>query len=200
MKILKTLGPRLRRIGRDTAGSMPIEAVMGAVLLLGWLGVSFQFYDAFRIKGINTKAAYTIADLISREDMPVGPTYIEGLEEVFEFLTVPRGDTWIRVSSIHWDGDAKEYRVTWSHATDGQPAQTDETINLAAHRIPKMPVGDSALVVETRFNYSPLVQIGSETAKEGSIFSRIGLPTAIPISNFVVTRPRGPRIIWDDAN
>ncbi|MFP1645751.1 TadE/TadG family type IV pilus assembly protein [Pontitalea aquivivens] len=200
MNILKTLARPLCRIDRETGGSMPIEAVMGAALLLGWLGVSFQFYDAFRIKGINTKAAYTIADLISREDMPVGPAYIEGLEEVFEFLTVPRGDTWIRVSSIYWDRDAKEYRVTWSHATDGQPVQTHETINLAAHRIPRMPVGDSALVVETRFNFAPLAMIGSKTAKAGSIFSQIGLPTSIPISNFVVTRPRGTRIIWDDAN
>lgn len=201
---------RLRRhlttFRRDTAGSMPIEGLMGVLLLLGWFAISFQFYDAFRMKGLNTKAAYTIADLISREEQPVGPKYVDGMQRVFDFLTSSGGASWIRVSSIYFDGDSKSYKVSWSHATGGKPVQTNATINSEKDRIPTMPVGDTAILVETSYLYDPLFSIGDKalstgaTAQGPTLFTRIGLPSNIRFSGFVVTRPRGPRIMWDASS
>lgn len=193
----------LTRLGHETAGSVPIEGMLGVLMLLGWLAISFQFYDAFRTKSLNTKAAYTIADLISREEQPVGPKYVDGMQQVFDFLTNSDGSSWIRVSSIFWDGDTKKYRISWSHATGDKPVHTDSSINSEAARIPTMPVGDSAILVETSYRYNPIFGIGEVAFSPGAteqgptLFTRIGLPGNIRFSTFVVTRPRGPRVAWD---
>ena len=63
MNLLK----RLRLFTDDNRGSIPTEGVLAFTMLIWWYLASFQFFDAFRQKNINLKAAYTIADLISRQ-------------------------------------------------------------------------------------------------------------------------------------
>ena len=103
MRVFRQIPKTAARWFSDTRGSMPIEGVMGMLLLVGWFAVSFQFYDAFRTKAVNTRASYTIADLISRESDLVGPSYVAGLQKVFNFITNTNAEnqTWIRVS-LRW--------------------------------------------------------------------------------------------------
>ena len=119
MNIMRALKCRFHsfRIGEN--GSIPIEGVMAFTLLAWWYIASFQFFDAYRQKNINLKAAYTVSDLLSREtgpvatdpnSAPVDQAYINGMNTVFDYLTNSNRATWVRVSSVYWDDDAQKYR------------------------------------------------------------------------------------------
>lgn len=181
MTVMQRLRHLLTRWRDDTSGATAIEGVLASVALIWWYAVAYQITDAFHVRTSNTKGAYTIADAISRESTPVNAAYIEGLNKLFAFVTNAQGDHWIRVSSVYWDNTAQTYRTDWSYATGGKPVQTDASINLEANRIPVMPEGDTALVVETSMQYNPIFGIGLGAGAH---------------QNFVVTRPRGPRVVW----
>ena len=85
--MLNAIHTRLRRFVRDTAGNMTLETVIWMPLMILVLGATFSFYEAFRQKSLNTKAAFTIADALSRETDPVDDQYLDGMLELLEFLT-----------------------------------------------------------------------------------------------------------------
>lgn len=185
-----TLMNRLRlislRFQRDTEGSMPTEGVIAFAFLAWWYVASYQFFDAFRQKNVNLKAAYTISDLLSREtgydssvpgSVPIDQAYVDGLNKVFDYLTYSGRPTWIRVTSIKYDGDEKKYKVHWSATSSNVtfPKHNDTSINNEAWRLPVMPAGDTVILVETSMAYDP-------------IFTFV-LPSAW-VNNFIVTRPR----------
>ena len=92
----------LRKLLTDHRGSIPIEGLFGGLLLLGWYAIAFQFYDAFRVRSIATRATYVVGDLISREANAIGPNYVEGLKKVFDYISnAPNSNyTWLRVTLI----------------------------------------------------------------------------------------------------
>ncbi len=183
MTIRNTLRRFLAYWRDDCSGATAIEGVLAAAMLVSWYAMAYQFTDAFRVKTANTKGAFTVADAISREKAPVNVAYIDGLHKLFDYVTNAQGETWIRVSSIYWDDDAKKFQREWSYATNGKPPHTNASIALEEDRIPTMPVGDTAIVVETSMQYNPLFGLGLGAGAH---------------QNFVVTRPRGPRIVWED--
>jgi len=174
MTLLSTFR-RLTRVLRREDGTAPVEVVFIAPLLIWWLLAAVQYFDAFREKNANQKAAFTISDLISRETSEIDTAYIDRMEGVFDYLTLSRGESWIRVTSVYYDADDGVYRQVWSQATGGHKPHTDESIANEAERIPVLPEGDTIIVVETSTDYRP--------------FFRIGLP-ALPLNNFVTIRPR----------
>jgi hypothetical protein len=158
----KNLKLRLRFFRENAEGSMPTEGVMAFAFLIWWYIASFQFFDAFRQKNVNLKAAYTIADMISRQTNAIDSTYINGLNTVFDYLTFSNHPTWIRVSSVFWDDTNKVYKVAWSQATGTHLPQTNATIQMQAGRIPTMPEGDTVVIVETYMAYEPIFSVGLE--------------------------------------
>lgn len=175
MRLLSDLRLRLRFFLEDVRGSMAAEAMIILPLLIWWYVASFQFFDAFREKNVNLKAAYTLADMISRETATLDKNYMEGLNLVFDYLTNSSDPTWIRVSSIEWDDEDKEFAIGWSYATKSKPKHTNSSIQNEAHQIPAMAVGDTAILVETFSNYKPIFNIGLEQQW---------------YDTFIVTRPR----------
>lgn len=186
-----------QRLRRDETGSMAVEGVLSVLLLMGWMIVALQFFDGYRVKALNTKAAYTIADLLSREKYTVGPTYVEEMKKVFNYVTDARGASWIRVTGIKWNDSQKKFVVLFSHATDGKQAYTTDALQSEAKRIPAMPASDMAIIVETSMNFDPLFGIGDKALEMGRKTTSIGLGSNIWMSNFVVTRPRVPGIDWN---
>ena len=170
MNIMRSLKCRFHsfRIGEN--GSIPIEGVMAFTFLAWWYIASFQFFDAYRQKNINLKAAYTVADLLSRETGPIAtdPTsaavnqaYINGMNTVFDYLTNSNRATWIRVSSVYWDVDANKYRVDWSAASgSGHEVLTTTKLQPKANQIPVLPTGDTVILVETFMAYEPIFNLG----------------------------------------
>lgn len=206
---------RLRRLSRDERGSVPIEGLMGALLILSWYAIAFQFFDAFRIKSQALKASYTVADMISREETPIGPTYMAGAKRMFDFiLNSDASRSWMRVSIIYCPSDGKadtvidcnggtyKFALEKSWATGTIPAHTATTINAEKDRIPLMSEGDYAVVLETSLGYNPIFDIGEKslTLDGGKTWIREGLSSQLRFSNFIVTRARGVRNTWSDAS
>jgi hypothetical protein len=173
-----------RQFREEERGSMPTEGVMAFTFLIWWYIASFQFFDAYRQKNINLKAAYTIADMLSRETDVVGPDYMQGLNTVFDYLTNSNVPTAIRVSSVYWDGNDSTYKVYWSYSSEPtRPEHTNASMHAKQSQIPVMPVGDTVIVVETYMAYEPIFSIG------------LG---AMWYDTFIVTRPRfASQVVFD---
>jgi Flp pilus assembly protein TadG len=170
MNIMRAFKLQLHGFGAGERGSMPAEGVMAATVLIWWYIASFQFFDAYRQKNINLKAAYTVADMLSREtgpvpgdpnSTPINQAYISGLNTVFEYLTYSKKPTWVRVSSVYWDDDQHKYRIDWSaNSAPNHEVMTTVKLQDYANRIPVLPVGDTVIVVETFMAYEPIFNMG----------------------------------------
>jgi len=185
---------KIRAFYRDTRGTMVVEFVIMLPLLTTLLVAMVVYFDAFRTKSVNLKAAYTLSDMISREVPIIDGDYVDGLKIVFDFLVESPQPTWIRVSLIQFDtgdvdnpGDSSDdrYFVRWSDATDGEPVHTDATIAAIKGDIPIMPHGDSVLIVESHMKYFPAFNVGLDP---------------IDLDNRIVTRPRFAPPCWEDCN
>ncbi len=71
----------------DDAGSVSVETVIIMPILLWVYVATFVIFDGFRTHNQNVKAAYTIGDMLSRETNAIDNAYLEGLSDVFDFLT-----------------------------------------------------------------------------------------------------------------
>ncbi|MCB2130329.1 MAG: hypothetical protein KDE03_14980 [Rhodobacteraceae bacterium] len=162
MSLLSRLRVTVRRFGEDRRGSMPTEGVIAATFLIWWYAASFQIFDAYKQKNINLKAAYTVADLISRvpAEESVDEAYINGLNTLFDYLTFSRVPTWLRVSSVFWNDDTGQYNVGWSLATGAAIGYDNVTIQNQAYRIPILATGDYIIIVESNMAYEPIFNIG----------------------------------------
>ena len=182
MTLMQRFRNMLAAFRQDSEGSMPTEGVMAATFLIWWYIASFQFFDAYRQKNVNLKAAYTIADMISRQEM-VNASYVDGLNKIFDYLTFSRKPTWVRVTSVYWDATNRVYKVQWSRASGSHQAHTNASIQAKAAQIPVMPAGDTVIVVETNMAYDPIFRIGLD---------------ARWYDTFIVTRPRVYSCVgWD---
>ena len=170
MNILRSLRLRLFDFRRDDRGAMEVEGILASTFLIWWYISSFQYFDAFKQKNINLKAAYTIADMLSREtgpspsdptSVPVNQAYINGLNTLFDYLTYSRKPTYIRVTSVYWDDATQKYHVDWSATSGtGHTAMTTTMLQNYKTRIPKMPDGDTVILVESFMAYEPIFSIG----------------------------------------
>ncbi|MCX7888701.1 MAG: hypothetical protein N2422_03095 [Rhodobacteraceae bacterium] len=184
MTLMQKFRVRLRLFARDQQGSMPTEGVMAFAFLVWWYIASFQFFDAYRQKNINLKAAYTVADLISREVDPIDANYIKGLNKVFDYLTFSNKPTQIRVTSVYFDTATNSYKVNWSYSTSTvNVAYTNATLQTVKNKIPVLPAGDTVILVQTYMAYEPIFSVGLK---------------AMIYDTFIATRPRAvPCIRWD---
>ncbi len=88
-----------------------------------------------------------------------------------------------------------------SHGTGGHEAYTQSMLDAMAGAIPMMAAGDSAAIVEASYLYWPIYDIGDRgLTLDGQNYTTIGLNSRLRFSEFVVTRPRGPRTMWRDTN
>ncbi len=166
MTMLKSFRLRLTGFGKEERAAAEVEGVIGSVFLIWWFVASFQFFDAYRQKNINLKAAYSLADMLSRETGPtpenpasaaVDQNYINGLNTMFDYLTNSNKPTWIRVSSVYWDAVDSKYRVDWSRTSgSGNEAMTTPKLQSYKDRIPVLPTGDTVIIVETFMDYEPI--------------------------------------------
>lgn len=168
--------PCIARFASDQKGSTTVEAVLILPLLLWAYVAMFVYFDAFKIQNTNLRAAYTIADMISRQTNAIDANYVNGLNTVFDYLVEIDTNTSVRASSVFWDPVANVYKVQWSYATRSMPLLTNANVNTFASRLPTIPAGDTLIVLETWLDYSPAFDLGGlqpRTFKE-----------------FIATRPR----------
>jgi hypothetical protein len=95
----------------DDAGSVSVETVIIMPILLWVYVATFVIFDGFRTHNQNVKAAYTIGDMLSRETNAIDNAYLEGLSDVFDFLTFGGNPSHLRVTQIRWQGSNNRHRL-----------------------------------------------------------------------------------------
>ena len=149
-------------------GNAVIESVMILpMLLLAWVAV-FAFWEAFNSRSMVQKAGFAAADVLSREMVPVTDAFLDGLDTSMEYLVDNRFDVTSRFTSFRRTGaNDTDVAVVWSYSPAGaMAALTNAELVAKAAQLPKLTVGSTALIVETRMNYS--------------------LPVSLPLASYVV--------------
>ncbi|MCC5988990.1 MAG: pilus assembly protein [Pararhodobacter sp.] len=113
------VAPTLARFRDDARGAVSVETIIILPLLLWALVATVVFFDAFRTRHQVQTAALTVADIVSRETDMLTTDYLEGMNDVFDFLANSRRPTRLRISSVIWDSSAERNRLQWSYGTRG---------------------------------------------------------------------------------
>ena len=168
---------------KDEGASVSLEAVI-IMPILAWVFVaSFVFFDAFRVYNTSIKATYAVADVLSRRTATIASSDIEGLADVFQFLTRNTAGSSMRVTQITRQQGG--YRIDWSHGTDGMTYIRASDFPDFIDRIPIMAYGDRMLIIETFLPYRPAFDAGLSEQE---------------FVNFTVTRPRFAGQVAFDAD
>lgn len=144
-------------------GSVSMEFILIWPFLLLWLVASYVFFDVYKSQSKSAKAAYTISDIISRQE-EVDTALLDDLDVLLDKLLPRSSDQkWMRISSVFFNGT--DYEVDWSYPMNpppnGDPYQnkadpmTDEMIPLPI--MPQLASTDSVILVEINIPYDPIV-------------------------------------------
>lgn len=146
---------------RSESGSMSVEAVF-AIPILAWaMTATFVFFDAFKTQNMSQKAAYTVADMISREEAPIDDNYLTAMHETFDYLSGGSGDNAIRVSIVEMTRDevteVEALELIWS---EGVNVPEYILLDPIEDRIPSLSVGEQIILVETEQEWTPAFAVG----------------------------------------
>ncbi|MEM6890989.1 MAG: TadE/TadG family type IV pilus assembly protein [Pseudomonadota bacterium] len=171
----------VQRYRHDCRGAALIEFAMCLPLLILMFAGALVLQDAIRMGYLNSKASYTLADMVSREDESINAAYFDGLDSVFDYIIDDRYPGDLRVTTIECtanctDEEDRVLEVCWSRASDGFAALNNVSIGTYAGRTPLFAEGDTLLVTETYLNYTP------------PVFANIFAPRRYEA--FAFTRPR----------
>ena len=149
-----------RRLRRHQGGAMIVELVIMLPLLLWCFTATWVFFDAYRTKTVNTRAAYTIGDALSRETGYVTPDYLLSLKALQDFLVNGR-PTRLRISVIGYDALLGRYTVRWSMPSGlGLGLLDDSLLQGMRDELPEIPEGEIVTLVESWIDYTPLFDVG----------------------------------------
>lgn len=176
------------RFCREERGSVTVEAVITLPLLIWAIGATYEFFEVHRYQSARDKASYTIADMLSREMMPITPTYMDSAKIVFDTIANDNSQNALRVSVIKYDTDADEYLVKWSEVRGPSllRALTTPDVETAHAKLPKMAGGEELIVVDSLAVYPAMFNVG--------------LSDGMRVSTHVVASPRfAPQINWENG-
>jgi hypothetical protein len=171
----RLLRGRLAAYRRTVDGSIAAEAVVIFPILLWALLAAYVYFDAVRMKSLNIKAGYTVADALSRM-ASVDNTEMKRLSDLAWLMTGGRTETDLRITVVNYDSDDDVYSVSWSKELgDHYPEMDDEELEAMRDRLPLANSFDSLILVENVMSYEPIFEVGMSTME---------------LENFAVTRPR----------
>lgn len=194
---MRSFARRLRRFRDQEDGLVMTEFLIMLPLLIWAFIALFVYWDAFRAVNSAQKAAYSVSDLISRQN-EVNTSFINGMQTVTEYLVTDSPSVRIRITSVKYKEENDSLHVLFSRSPgDKMTPLTNADINDAEfrERIPLMADQDSVVVVETEVDYMPggWYVRKLHTDGEGHQVVVLNFDVGIPFStfrNFVVTRPR----------
>lgn len=177
---------RLKVFRADTRGSVSIEFVLAMPMLFWAFMAMYVYFDGYRQSGVNLKAAYTIADLVSRETEPIDDEYMDSMRKLHRLLTRANTYTNLRITVVRWSDSQDRYYRDWSAARGvGVLALTNDDMLALADKLPTMPDAERVILVETTNTFVPLLNVGMENKE---------------LKNFVFTRPRfAPQVCWESC-
>ena len=175
----------LRNFRAETRGSVTVEfAIMMPLIFWAFMAL-YVYFDGYRQSSINLKAAYTISDILSRETGVVNDGYIDGMQELFQFLTRNGSHAEMRISVLRWSETDDRYYVDWSSVRDWTGGQklSDDNVMGIAEKLPVMSNSERLILVETKNTYRPVYKVGMGDRE---------------LENFVFTSPRFVQnVVWE---
>ncbi len=189
----------LRAFAKDESGVMLAEfLILLPILVWGFIAL-FVYWDVFRTINVSQKAAYSISDLLSRQEV-VTEDFVAGLQNVLNFLTPGAPQSRMRITSLEFRENSPAidtddaYLLLWSRVSGGGTTEqhTNVTIQDLEDMIPLLDDLQSAIIVETWVDYEPDFDIGVLNAAPG-----ISDQT---FTQFIVTFPRRRRVCLQGTN
>lgn len=176
---------KLRQFRSEECGSVTIETAIIFPTLFMVILALFTAFHAFQIYSVNQKAAYTIADMVSRETNPIDPGYLQGTRKLLSYMTnADIDDVSVRVTLVYYDLDTDTYSFDWSAGQGDVLAITPEKVAAWNTHLPTLPDQERIIVVETFHYYDPPFDTGL---------------MARTISNFTFTKPRyAAQVLWSE--
>jgi len=176
----------MARFRDDTLGSLSVEAVVILPVLMWAYTANLVWFDSFRVQNTSLKAGYAVADALSRQTDVVDAAHLDGMREVYAFLSNGRNRADLRVTSIGRNPLNGAFQVAWSYGTGDLPPLTDADLAARADSIPVVAAGDTIIFLETVMNYVPPISVGLR---------------ARTFTNEIPTRPRfAPQLVFDDGS
>ena len=141
---------------RGEQGSVVVEAVIVLpIFLWAYVGL-FAYWDTFRSLNMVQKAAFTVSDMISREQTGLSTPYVDGMSQVLNYLIDCNQDARMRLSSVTWNDVNARFEIHWSVSPHGTMTPlTTQTLQGHANEIPKMAPGDFVIILEVEVDYQP---------------------------------------------
>jgi hypothetical protein len=183
--IKRHLGNATARFLQKEDGVVSIEAIMVFPLLFWSVWTTYTYFDGYRQGASNLKAAYAVADILSREKNTVTDQYITSMYDLQKYMIEEGNGLALRISFVRWDtGDEgtdsdDRHFVEWSCTRgEGLVRWSNETVNQVSDRIPIMADNATMILVETRHHYVRPFKLGFGS---NDFF----------IDKFIFTQPRG---------
>ncbi len=181
----------IQRFLRDEGGIILAEALILLPLLIWAFLALFVYWDLFRTMNVTQKAAYSIADLMSRQEV-VTPAFVDGLEKVLTFLTPGAPASDMRITSMEYDSATMKYVLLFSRSTDAKyPPHSTSSIQGLKPQIPTLDNLESVVIVETWVEYQPGFDTGVLNVASGV--------SDQTFTQFIVTKPRKRRVCLDGS-
>ncbi|MBE0414498.1 hypothetical protein [Yoonia sp.] len=150
----------LARFREEEDGVVAIELLLVVPMLVWALLSTFVYFDAYRAESVNTRAGLTLADMISRERVPVDSGYIDSMREVLRVLTRFDPNAAIRVSVFKYRASDDSYRLVWSEQRGMLKTLDDADLKNMRTALPLMADGKKSILVETSAKYTAPFSIG----------------------------------------
>ncbi len=195
---MRNLKHRFATFLRDEDGLILAEGLIMLPLIIWALVAMFIYWDVFRTINVTQKAAYSVADLLSRQRDTIPLTFFNGLQNVSDFLTPGGHPVKLRVTSIECNSPTGTkicnlttgtYKKLFSRSPGNKvPELTETQINTMwrGKKIATLNNLESVFVVEMTVDFKAQLQ----TVLAGLLVN----VTDQTFGEFIVTRPRHRRI------
>lgn len=183
-KILQTLKGSLRRFSRNEEGLASVEMIMVLPIYLFCIMGTFTLWDAYDVVNRSQKAAYSVSDLLTRnqDQQGVSEAYVTGMFNTMQYMVGPTLPVRTRVTSVFYSQARNRYEVLWSRSSvPSIPRLTTNTLPSIQSHLPVMYDGDALVVIEANVEFEPV--LGT------SLWSLVDME-AFTMRHVVVTRPR----------
>ena len=194
---MRTFKHRLITFLRDEDGLILVEGLIMLPLLIWALVAMFTYWDVFRTINVTQKAAYSVADLLSRQRDTISTNFANGLQNVIEFLTPGGHPVKMRITSLECNAPtgakvcnatSGNYKLLFSMSPGNKvTGLTSAQIQpWKGTKIPMLNNLESVFVVESTVDFKaqlPMVLAGFLIGVDDQTFGE-----------FIVTRPRHRRL------
>jgi hypothetical protein len=200
---MRTLKQRITTFIRDEDGLILVEALITLPLLIWALVAMFIYWDVFRTINVTQKAAYSVADLLSRQKADISTNFGNGLQNVIDFLTPGGHPVKMRITSFECvsttaptvcDATRGSYKLLFSFSPGNKVTGLTQTQiqPWKTAKIPTLNNGESVFVVESTVDFKsqlPMVLASFLIGVDDQTFGE-----------FIVTRPRHRRLCLQGTN